>query len=741
MTARSATVDGDRVWAGAALVAVAVVSGVWTLSALVAGGPWTSVSALAVLTLAATTAVARRQSRSRFAPTGWGLLVAVLLLASLYGGRGTGLSLPVPTRETLDRFLRLAGSGVTAIADGRIPVEPARGLELLIVVGACLAFLAADLLALGLGRAGLSGLVVVALWGPTIAFERTPPLPVLLVAGMAFLLLLTVTRPQPGRGGRSVAIDTGPALVGAAVVTAIALVVGPISAALPVYGSVRLPSTWGPAGVGGPLRLSTELDMRASLAERSGRPILTYTTDATDIGPLRMYTMVDFDGAEWRRGDAERASMGPTSGWLWPTGIADPMPGTTDVVSIRVGDLAQDHLPIPTGPRVVDIDGAWLYDPARDEVVGTGASTRNTNYAVTVMRRDLSPETLRQDRPGELPPEMAAAMLRVPESPSVADIRATAQTVVAEATTTYDQALALQSYFRNVQNFTYSTQVPPADTEDAVWDFLSQRVGYCVQYATAMTVMARTLGIPARLAVGFLPGRPTEAPGEYVVSGKQAHAWPELYFEGAGWVRFEPTPAEQTGAPPNYADPFAGQFDVPGGIPSASGQAPRGEGIDNAGGTGQERDTDVTFAGTQVPRPALVGTSMLVALLLSSAVLMWMVRRRRAAVHLPDGAEAWWAELRDRLALHGVRWSDATTPRQAADVVRDAYRWRGREPGQDLMMAEAREALDRLAGVVEGSRYAPAPPPASQEQLQVWVAAVERPWVVAEQERVGAGAR
>ncbi|MGJ0223787.1 transglutaminase-like domain-containing protein, partial [Streptococcus pyogenes] len=78
------------------------------------------------------------------------------------------------------------------------------------------------------------------------------------------------------------------------------------------------------------------------------------------------------------------------------------------------------------------------------------------------------------------------------------------------------------SYFRDIRNFRYDTQLPPPETDDAVWDFLTQKSGYCVQFATGMTVMARTLGILARLAVGFLPVAPsTEVRGEFVVSGRQ----------------------------------------------------------------------------------------------------------------------------------------------------------------------------------------------------------------------------
>ena len=87
--------------------------------------------------------------------------------------------------------------------------------------------------------------------------------------------------------------------------------------------------------------------------------------------------------------------------------------------------------------------------------------------------------------------------------------------------------------------------------------------GYCVQFATAMTMMARAAGIPARMATGFLPGSATQ--GVWTVTAADAHAWPELYLDGVGWTRFEPTPAVRSGAPPIYA------ADLPVGNPATGG--------------------------------------------------------------------------------------------------------------------------------------------------------------------------
>src|SRR5699024_1469363 len=106
-----------------------------------------------------------------------------------------------------------------------------------------------------------------------------------------------------------------------------------------------------------------------------------------------------------------------------------------------------------------------------------------------------------------------------------------------------------QAYFRG-DDFEYSLDAPEKASGDAISDFLSDKKGYCVQFSSAMTIMARTMGIPARIGVGFAGGE--EDDGGYDVSMQDSHAWPELYFEGAGWVRFEPTPGGPAGDLPEW---------------------------------------------------------------------------------------------------------------------------------------------------------------------------------------------
>lgn len=115
----------------------------------------------------------------------------------------------------------------------------------------------------------------------------------------------------------------------------------------------------------------------------------------------------------------------------------------------------------------------------------------------------------------------------------------------ANATTDYDVAMAIQQYLRTLR---YDEQRPrPPTSSDWVDYFLFEsQIGYCDDFATAMTVMLRTQGIPARYVQGYTGGDRDPARGDYVVRESMAHSWVEVFFDGYGWQRFEPTPAGYT---------------------------------------------------------------------------------------------------------------------------------------------------------------------------------------------------
>jgi len=115
-----------------------------------------------------------------------------------------------------------------------------------------------------------------------------------------------------------------------------------------------------------------------------------------------------------------------------------------------------------------------------------------------------------------------------------------AREITADSTNPYDQVNAITNYLRN--NITYNRQVSfdPQGGDPMVWFLFTSKEGFCNYYATAEVLMLRSIGIPARLAVGFAEGE-KENPDRRIVRQRDAHAWPEVYFPGLGWVEFEPT--------------------------------------------------------------------------------------------------------------------------------------------------------------------------------------------------------
>ncbi len=720
------------------VVALATVTSLGALSGVLAWGAWVWHVAIAVAATAAVTAGVRAFTRSVVLPSLIGLVVAAYGLLAWYA-TPPGASPLLPTGQTLSWAGQLWQQASTLIETSMVPMTVWPPVEMILAGAAVLIFLAADLLAVGCGVPALSGLALVAVWTPGVVLGFPGSTWAVAVTGFLYLLLLALSHaPAQAAGGRRV----GAILAGSAGLVVATLVAGPVVAAVPVWSWVELPSLG--TGAVGPLRLSDDLDLRESLRQQSSQVVLSYTVDpyrpggsdssddsdgsdddrpaatASLVGPLRSFTLRDFDGRSWQReADSGLSDWDPAALLTSDPGLLGTTPdsslGTLTEVDVRVSALREDRLPVSTFPRTVAIDGSWSYDTARDEVVGRSRTDASTTYSMVVQVPDLTPELLRAA--GDELPDEVRAYLDVPETEHSDDIRAVAEQVAAGAGTEYDRALALQTYFRSGQQFRYDTSVPAAVTDDAVWDFLESRRGYCVQFATSMTVMARMLGIPARLGVGFLPGE-LGSDDTYRVTGSDAHAWPELYFPGTGWVRFEPTPAVQTGPPPAWSNPYSAAN--PSTAPTTPADRP------TSGASTAPSSSSTTSAGTAPGAtggggqgtPVLVAVLVGLAVVVAAAALLEVRRRRRPAPRLTP--EAAWRRLRDRLRRAGIVWSDAHTPRQAAALVRQqVIDARGTPLGE-----EADRALTALARAVEGDRYAPSPEDLPGEQLQAWVGTV-----------------
>ncbi|WP_430611399.1 DUF4129 domain-containing transglutaminase family protein [Enterococcus sp. DIV0876] len=283
-------------------------------------------------------------------------------------------------------------------------------------------------------------------------------------------------------------------------------------------------------------------------------------------GPLLDDTTVLFEAQQntrhyWR---VESKDFYSGKGWISTIRQEDVR---TDPVSLTVADDQYQQLYKETEDILIDFmdHGDYVPLPYGRSQLNLTAGAQGLQADDSVRRVDLiAPEVLTQlaitwDQPDYTAEKLQAISLQQPDTsvdytqlPETLPERipALADAIVADATTLFDQVTAIESYLKNTINFRYSKTdaVYPEDDQDYVDQFLFEsQVGYCDNFSSAMVVLLRTLDIPARWAKGFSPGDPvtTEGTTTYTVRNQNAHSWVEVFFEGYGWVPFEPTPSFQ----------------------------------------------------------------------------------------------------------------------------------------------------------------------------------------------------
>ena len=699
-------------WPASLSVAIATMASTFALSSMVVAGMWIATVAATLAAVTAAVVVTRLVTRSRVAPTAIGALVAVELLVVFFSrGEDDGRHV-LPTPGALRDLGLVMREGIDYAATTVAPAEMVPALLSLICAGVMALFLVAEHIAVSWRAAASAGLVLMLPWLPAAVFQQRVPVVWLLVALAAWLLTLGLarrgdTRQPPSTVGGAVAATTA--------TLAVSLIVVP--SALGGNGWGVIPRIDAPSSLATTTRLNLDLDLRTSLTTNSTAPALVYTAQGQRPDVLRLYSYADFDGVGWDYGSPEPSDLAPTDGVLWPVDVPAP---SEDIATyeIEAVDSAESNLALPSVPRTVEVEGDWGYSAATDEVVSPQDSTLGLRYTVTADTGYLTPERLLASPVDtEADAAVGAQYLELPGALDAGRVTELAQGLTADATSRFAQAVALQDYLRDPAEFDYDTSVSPS-SGDAVSTFLDDRVGYCVQFATTMVMMARTLDIPARMAIGFLPG--SEGEGDtYIVQGGDAHAWPELWFPEVGWVRFEPTPAVQTGSAPVYAaqaqDPQTGQQSDPAALPTTA-PAERPERPDTPAEPSVAGES-ATDEGTPWWWFA-VGGAVLVALVVG-IVLASRRRRSPAPVTLAPAEEAW-ENLRAALPAT-AQWSPAMTPSEAADHVTDSLGRHGAGlPG------DGREALARLSNAVADHRYAPAGTSATSADLHAWSQTVAR---------------
>ena len=433
-------------------------------------------------------------------------------------------------------------------------------------------------------------------------------------------------------------------------------------------------------------------------------------------------TLTTFNGTEWVPSpgvDAALAGSGrATAAELGPTALPLPTDGQRLAADLTLDDLASRLLPAP--PHTIAVSGLPGATVSSEGLLSPNISTAGTAYSVTAQ---LIPPAATSTQLNLRDPRLAP-YLALPAEPVVVSFLA--HEAVGSATTQGAQVQALVDWFRDGR-FRYTLDPPATTGSNPLVQFLTvTRAGYCQQFAGAFGIMARSLGIPTRLAVGFIAGTPGPD-NAYTVTGADAHVWPQVYLgPGTGWVSVEPTPpaASDTTAPAGVVEPSTpstttGTTLVPatssvgGTIPSN----PSGAGSSSTRST-RSRPRAVTKHATAIWPDLLIGVA--IALALGGAWLL--VRRRRGAADggLPDQRVVGAWELAQRtLRRRGVTRRPAETPGEFAARLARLEGQRQRPLGA--------EALGQLAALVELACYTPWPCTPDQAQAaRSWADAVAR---------------
>ncbi len=298
-----------------------------------------------------------------------------------------------------------------------------------------------------------------------------------------------------------------------------------------------------------------QLTITGSVNLPSG-PVLTYTSSSPTQGQyLESFAFDQFDGHTWTM-----QTGGSNQAYQANDALRLDLPSAnygslrTSVTILQPPGGTRNYLFAPLQPYSFTVPVTLVSDSANTFTSAwTQTSSLNTNehYEVTSKVPTATPDALSAiPLPGDNLQSWTADnnftilqqnYLQIPDDLS-SEVKATAQTWTNGALNAYEAALDLQTHL-NDSSFTYSVQNPPVPANiDAVTWLLHTHSGYCTYYATAMTVMARLLGLPARIVNGFSQGNYDNQQKNWVVDGKDAHSWVQIYFPNYGWINFDPTP-------------------------------------------------------------------------------------------------------------------------------------------------------------------------------------------------------
>jgi transglutaminase-like putative cysteine protease len=724
---------------------------------LLVGAGWAGViGALVLVALAALSATGNRSARAFAMLATYCSFLLVYLNAVFAGAHSYAWVIPSPaSMAALWRLPSLASPQFQSSP----PILATKPVDLVAVAGIGAIAIIVDYMAVRLRRPALAGLPLLLLFSVPVAsnlkgfsFGQSISF-ALAIAGYLTLLstdgrqrlrmwgrLVTVRRITGEDGGagpdtRDLAA-TGRRVGLAAICLAIAI---PI--ALPTSKPHDIFSTGGGGGAGGTGGPSSSDDtsplsnVQHDLTEGKALPVLSYTTTAPH--PQEQYLadwVMNYDQASQSWEVVNNNSL-PVQDGKMPFQVPGLQAGTpTSIVktTLSIGyQQAQTPVPVPYAPlRVAGSGAEQMSEESGTLTVIDNDQQKGMRLTVTSEVATPTSEELNDDY--QAVPGSILSTYGGYRGPYAVELRTIADDETAGAGgNPFEEAYDLQSWFHS-SDFAYSLK-PPLGSNWLPQFLTRDRRGDCAQFSVAFAVLARTLGIASRIVVGFTAGTPG-ANGTWQVTTADAHAWPELFFAGVGWVRFEPTPGGPTGQgtaeTPAYATNFRGAAPPPSttkpggttvpppGKPPAGSAAKGCHGLrvsfcKNPGGAGSSALNSAASHGFPVGIPIAV---VAVLLLASPALARWLTRRRRWMTASGDAglALAAWSELHDDLSDYGIDTLPSDSPRMTVGRVADAARLR----------PAPREALARVASAVERAQYSLGTLPGAR--LRADVAAVRR---------------
>ena len=630
----------------------------------------------------------------------------------------------IPTADTFPELGLEVGFAVELIRFGAAPVLPVAGL---VAILSLVFWTLGALLVIGSmnDNRALAVLPGVAFYLQLATLDRRPPGTIWTVAFVvvAALAMLTLAPGADRTSGRVVDRDgrlldrrsrTAPGISFGVMATVALLASSVFAGTVPESGVLqwRNRSGIGSGLYGGGASFNLFVGLQQSLVSLSERPMFyaRVSESAPDNDELywKLITLDTFDGENWIPSAQEFSKQG-RSRWE-RSDLAFVGPTVPVNARIRIDSFADQILPTLYSPTSLESDVGLISQSFRVREDGSVAidvtSRRGWEYQISseIPRPDLS---VLASSGGELTPIFAEAaeageididpadVVPTDEPDDVEDylelpddldgsISALAREVTADGTGRFERALLLESWFRDTGGFTYSVDVSTGHSALDLADWLvdedsnNYRTGYCEQFATAMAVIARSLGIPTRVVLGFTPGDvETQPDGSeiIVVRERNAHAWVELWMLGQGWVRFDPTPRAD-GVNPSLTEASV-DFDLTAFVPAPeepdaldSSQPGATERPDPFGPevdvTGGDATPDLRLGeGFRVPTFVWWILSGLGVAGIVPGIKAVRARRRLSRIRTGDVTAAW-EDIVDRLTDLGVGIDPSLTPSELA---------------------------------------------------------------------------